>query len=205
MMRCEVMDQPKFMNYATCGARRRQGDGVCRRPAGAGTNHVGFGRCKLHGGATPNHDLAAARAHLDEIAAHLDLPDPLPHEALQFCVRAVAAQVEYCSRQIATLTPEEAVAGGRLHPGCECAETRSTCSPVSPDTRSALGSTSATRTFSSATALRSRARSRRRSTSRPGRARQEAALPGALRRNLLLESTKENLVGADCAVDQARA
>jgi hypothetical protein len=37
-----------------CAARKKQpavpGD-RCRRPAGWGTSHVGFGRCKLHGGA----------------------------------------------------------------------------------------------------------------------------------------------------------
>lgn len=33
-----------------CGATKRQGPGICRRPAGWGTNHAGDGRCKLHGG-----------------------------------------------------------------------------------------------------------------------------------------------------------
>lgn len=33
-----------------CGAKKRQGPGACGRPAGWGTNHVGTGRCKLHGG-----------------------------------------------------------------------------------------------------------------------------------------------------------
>ena len=38
-----------------CGATRRQGDkSPCRRPAGWGTSHVGFGTCKLHGGSTPD-------------------------------------------------------------------------------------------------------------------------------------------------------
>lgn len=37
-----------------CGARKRQGSGCCRRPAGWATDHVGQGRCKLHGGATPS-------------------------------------------------------------------------------------------------------------------------------------------------------
>lgn len=36
-----------------CGAKKRQGDGACQRPAGWGTDHVGDGRCKLHGGSTP--------------------------------------------------------------------------------------------------------------------------------------------------------
>lgn len=32
-----------------CGGKKRQG-GLCQRPAGWGTNHVGEGKCKLHGG-----------------------------------------------------------------------------------------------------------------------------------------------------------
>src|SRR5690242_13968896 len=47
---------PEPHDSTTCGARKRQprypGD-RCARPAGWGTEHYGFGRCKLHGGATP--------------------------------------------------------------------------------------------------------------------------------------------------------
>jgi hypothetical protein len=35
-----------------CGARLRQTDGRCRKTAGWGTNHVGEGPCRLHGGST---------------------------------------------------------------------------------------------------------------------------------------------------------
>ena len=35
-----------------CGAKKRSG-GKCQQPAGWGTDHVGQGKCKLHGGATP--------------------------------------------------------------------------------------------------------------------------------------------------------
>ena len=37
---------------APCGARTRSG-GHCLKPSGWGTDHVGQGRCRLHGGATP--------------------------------------------------------------------------------------------------------------------------------------------------------
>lgn len=37
-----------------CGARKRQGEGCCTQAAGWGTDHVGEGRCKLHGGCTPS-------------------------------------------------------------------------------------------------------------------------------------------------------
>lgn len=40
----------------TCGATTRQADSAesCQLPAGWGTDHVGEGRCKLHGGAANN-------------------------------------------------------------------------------------------------------------------------------------------------------
>lgn len=37
---------------ASCAAKTRSGT-PCKKPAGWGTDHVGQGRCKLHGGATP--------------------------------------------------------------------------------------------------------------------------------------------------------
>jgi len=47
--------------YDTCGAQTRQPGGRgCARPAGWGTDHVGVGRCKLHGGMTPTQRAGAA-------------------------------------------------------------------------------------------------------------------------------------------------
>ena len=37
-----------------CGAKKRQGDGTCTLTAGWGTDHVGHGPCKLHGGSSPS-------------------------------------------------------------------------------------------------------------------------------------------------------
>jgi hypothetical protein len=39
-------------NY--CGARTKQRDGTCEQPAGWGTPHPGVGRCRFHGGSSPN-------------------------------------------------------------------------------------------------------------------------------------------------------
>jgi hypothetical protein len=51
-----VSKSAKAHDSPLCGARKRQpahpGE-RCARPAGWGTAHAGFGRCKLHGGATP--------------------------------------------------------------------------------------------------------------------------------------------------------
>lgn len=43
------MSQNKPHDKKYCGAKTRAGT-PCKRPAGWGTNHVGEGRCKLHGG-----------------------------------------------------------------------------------------------------------------------------------------------------------
>ena len=43
------MSQNKAHDKKYCGAKTRTGT-PCRRPAGWGTDHVGEGRCKLHGG-----------------------------------------------------------------------------------------------------------------------------------------------------------
>lgn len=43
------MSQNKAYDKKYCGAKTRAGT-PCKRPAGWGTNHVGSGRCKLHGG-----------------------------------------------------------------------------------------------------------------------------------------------------------
>ncbi|WP_406507643.1 hypothetical protein [Streptomyces sp. NBC_00212] len=48
-----------------CGAQRKQQPGPCTRPAGWGTDHAGAGRCKLHGGSTPNQKASAARQHAE--------------------------------------------------------------------------------------------------------------------------------------------
>jgi hypothetical protein len=49
-----------------CGAQRSgrssSGPGICQNYAGYGTDHKGFGRCKFHGGATPNHTTSAVAA-----------------------------------------------------------------------------------------------------------------------------------------------
>lgn len=66
-------------NY--CGAKKRQGEGNCTRPAGWGTDHVGQGRCKLHFGNNPiKHGRYSSikRADFRERIAKFEAdPDPL--------------------------------------------------------------------------------------------------------------------------------
>lgn len=61
-------DNGKRRDKPLCGGKKRQGSGTCTRPAGWGTDHPGIGRCKLHGGSTPNHRKHAARVEAEVLA-----------------------------------------------------------------------------------------------------------------------------------------
>lgn len=43
---------PEVNGHAACGAKNRKGQ-LCKQRAGQGTDHIGYGRCKYHGGSTP--------------------------------------------------------------------------------------------------------------------------------------------------------
>ena len=53
---------------ALCAARRRQGEGTCRKQAGWGTPHQGIGPCRLHGGLLPNHIKHAEQVRIERAA-----------------------------------------------------------------------------------------------------------------------------------------
>lgn len=73
-----------------CAARTRSG-GTCGRPAGWGTSHPGVGRCKLHGGSTPSHQIGAHLAVVEreagELLARLGKPEPLGHPVEELLAR----------------------------------------------------------------------------------------------------------------------
>lgn len=52
-----------------CGAKKHQGEGTCTLVAGWGTDHVGAGPCRLHGGSTRTVSTGARRALLEREAA----------------------------------------------------------------------------------------------------------------------------------------
>lgn len=91
--------------FETCGARTRRGT-ACRRPAGHGTEHPGFGNCKLHFGATPNGGVHAARL---EAAALGEEHDMAPHDALLWCVRIAAGEVRYFTQKVEQLEAAKVV------------------------------------------------------------------------------------------------
>jgi len=51
-----------------CGAKRRNAEGTCRRDAGAGTDHKGFGRCSWHGGCSPTGSASANEQRVEDEA-----------------------------------------------------------------------------------------------------------------------------------------
>lgn len=93
-----------------CGANKTQG-GKCRQPAGHGTDHVGSGRCKFHGGATKSHRQHAANEAARVMGEEMEIE---PHEALLQTVRIAAGEVSYCTAQIETLEKENAVKRGEF-------------------------------------------------------------------------------------------
>ena len=79
-----------------CGARRNSeaGEGeVCKQPAGYGTNHVGDGRCKYHGGNTQivhgRYSHLKHRRLAEKIARFEGLEDPLNIEPELAMLRAL--------------------------------------------------------------------------------------------------------------------
>lgn len=83
-----------------CNAQKTDGSGdKCSRAAGYGTDHLGWGRCKFHGGATPAGKIYAAKVE----AADRILGFPIeiePAEAILQQVRQSAGHVQWYHQQI---------------------------------------------------------------------------------------------------------
>lgn len=102
-----------------CGAKTRRGR-PCKRPAGAGTNHPGIGRCKLHGGSTRNHVIAAAKIAAEREAQRMVAragvdADPIEH--LLESLHRAAALVEVWGAMVAAIdeaAEEEAKSAGEI-------------------------------------------------------------------------------------------
>jgi hypothetical protein len=90
------------MPVKNCGAKKTQG-GICQQPAGLGTDHLGHGRCKFHGGATPNGEKHGAKAELNAMAERLPVT---PSEAVVGTLELVAGQLAYATLKVGEL-PED--------------------------------------------------------------------------------------------------
>lgn len=98
-----------------CGAKRRQG-GTCRMSAGHGTDHPGIGRCRFHGGNLPTHKANGAKQAAVLMGAPKDIN---PIDALMWCIRLTAGEVEFCTEQMELLEKDEwiehTIIGKQLH------------------------------------------------------------------------------------------
>lgn len=96
-----------FAEDKHCGGKTRAG-GRCTRPSGWGTEHVGIGRCKLHGGATQSHTKAAAKVQAQrDVELFAGRRDIHPAEALLELVQWTAGEVDYWRARVRDLEEEE--------------------------------------------------------------------------------------------------
>lgn len=91
-----------------CGVIKRDGSGkTCEQKAGWGTDHVGFGHCKLHGGSSPGGrkygKVLAAQWEVTQWGGRLDVT---PAEALLELVQTKAAEVAYWQYRVGLLQDE---------------------------------------------------------------------------------------------------
>ena len=86
----------------TCGAKTRRGT-PCKRPAGWGTDHIGKGKCKLHGGASSGRPIINGRysvKHREKLASkmHEFLADPEPGNLMSELALTRALLQDYLDR-----------------------------------------------------------------------------------------------------------
>lgn len=102
-----------------CGARTRSG-GACGRPAGWGTEHPGYGACKLHLGSTAKHTAGAQRRMWADAAEQFGLPRTVdPADAILEALHKIAGQVDWFEAEVKALdAPWMTVFGGGVveHP-----------------------------------------------------------------------------------------
>jgi len=101
--------QQDLKDEGKCGARTKAQD-LCRKGAGWGTDHPGFGACKLHGGNMPNHIRAAQLHEAAEAVQYYGLPrDVDPFDALLEELARTAGHVDWLRMQVGTLTDSDLI------------------------------------------------------------------------------------------------
>ena len=95
-----------------CGAKAATTGKSCLRPAGWGTLHPGEGRCRFHGGASPQAQLKGA-VEVARKELHMRMGDGLPIHpiaAILKCISIANAEVDYWSRRVIELEEEQLAA-----------------------------------------------------------------------------------------------
>lgn len=90
-----------------CGAKKKNGE-LCRAFAGQGTQHPGSGKCKFHGGSTPNHDKRAVTMDLKRRMVTLGEPieDVTAVSALLSELYASTGHVAWLRQEIAGMSED---------------------------------------------------------------------------------------------------
>lgn len=89
----------KVSGKPKCGAKRTGRDGTCDLPAGYGTDHLGFGKCKWHFGNTRALKIAAAKEEMRE-RFYGDEVSIEPTEAILEEIRRSAGHVRWLHSMI---------------------------------------------------------------------------------------------------------
>lgn len=95
---------------------------LCKRPAGWGTDHVGTGACKLHGGSMTVHKKRAQRVEAEAAVQAYGLPRTVdPFTALLEELARTAGHVQWLGVQVAQLEEGNMYGpvGGEVHPKAE--------------------------------------------------------------------------------------
>lgn len=98
-----------------CGAKKRNGE-ICQMRAGMGTDHPGIGYCHHHGGLVASHRLNA----IQKEAVFMGAPKEInPLDALLWCIKITAGEVEWLSDQLKELKEsdwtKDTIVGEQLH------------------------------------------------------------------------------------------
>lgn len=97
-----------------CNARKTDSSGLCAHEAGWQTSHPGYGRCKWHGGATPNQVKNAERQMAQVAAVTYGAPREVdPAVWLLEEVARTAGIVDWLAGRIRELAPDALVQGVR--------------------------------------------------------------------------------------------
>src|SRR5438105_5941001 len=84
-----------------CNAKKRNGE-KCRNASGKGTDHVGIGRCRFHGGSTRTHRAHAVRVEAQQRAAEFgELIEVHPTEALLGVLYLSMGHLAFVRRELA--------------------------------------------------------------------------------------------------------
>lgn len=116
VMDAEVHALPVRPPTQTCNARLSRGSGYCSNQAGKGTDHTGYGRCKLHGGLSPRdegHDGPKDLFMAIGLGEIIDLAETMTHDDQEYLMEVGTNALTVIRAKIAaklhdpTITPKE--------------------------------------------------------------------------------------------------